>query len=211
MLHSNPYPLPMRLLVAAGVFASLLTSPIPASAAVTGSVMCSVESDHENYGPAGLFFKPYLNATPRRIRLLAQNYESACDGSNVSGAKAPITNVTFKLTAGLDDATCSVVAGTPQLKNAKITVRWQGTNPAGRLQTVATSKARIASAFYDSGTDVFTLVTEPIYNGAFAGQTATLRLGFDSYVDAFEAGCSPEGGFLAMSYGETNPSSLEVQ
>ena len=118
--------------------------------------------------------------------------------------------MTFKLTAGLDDATCSVVAGTPQLKNAKITVRWQGTNPAGRLQTVATSKARIASAFYDSGTDVFTLVTEPIYNGAFAGQTATLRLGFDSYVDAFEGGCTPEGGFLAMSYGETNPSSREV-
>jgi len=106
--------------------------------------MCSVESDHENYGPTGLFFKPYLNATPRRIHLLAQNYESACDGSNVSGAKTPITNVTFKLTAGVDDATCSVVAGTPQLKNAKITVRWQGTNSSGHLHTVATSKARIA-------------------------------------------------------------------
>jgi hypothetical protein len=203
--------LPLRWLTAAGVLAALATVPVSASAAVTGSITCSVESDHENYGPAGLFFKPYLNATPRNIGLLAQNYESACDDASVSGAKGPIVAATFKFRARLDDATCSALAGTPQLKNAKITVRWQGTNPAGRLKTIATSKARIASASYDTDTDVFTVVTAPIYNGAFAGQTATLRLGFDSYVESFEAGCSPEGGLLAMSYGDTNPSSLEVE
>lgn len=47
--------------------------------------------------------------------------------------------------------------------------------------------------------------------GAFAGRTATLRLGFDSYVDVLEAGCNPEGGFLGVAFGNTNPSSLEVQ
>ncbi len=191
--------------------ASLSALSTVAGAAVSGPITCSVENDDSKYGPVGLLFKPFLNAVPRNVGLKATNGASACDDSGVTGAKGPITTVEFKLTARLSDGTCAGLTGTPQLTNAKITVRWQGTNPTGRPKTVATSKARIASASYDSGTDVFTLVTEPIYRGAFAGQTATLRLGFDSYVDGLEAGCGTEGGFLGVAFGNTNPSSLEVQ
>ena len=80
-----------------------------------------------------------------------------------------------------------------------------------RPYAVVISRANLASASYDGSSDALILVTQPIATGAFRGATATLHLGFD-YATAFKEICDGHGSaFVAMPFGDTNPSSVDVQ
>lgn len=195
------------------VAAALTTSASAGNPPVTGALSCSISTDTEPYGPTGILFHPFLNATPRLVRLGGGNYDSSCDSSGATGGKAPIASVLFKLGGIMPDATCTQLTTTPSIEHGRVKLKFRGLNPAGRPMTVANAKADVVSTSYDSGTHTLTITTGPLTGHAFAGATATLHLGFDanSYVDAIEAGCSPGGGFLGVGFGETNPSTLDVQ
>ena len=195
--------------------AAVLTILLPAAALggspPTGTIACAIVSEHSQTHPSGLLFHPYINAVSRMITVKAKNVDSvSCDATNVTGGKFPITAVRFDLSAKFPDGNCAAFTSAPALERGQIKVRWLGPNSQDLLRTVATSKATIATATYDSGSHALILTTAPL-DGAFAGTTATLHLGFDDYIAGVEAGCSETGGLLGLAFGDPNPSSIDVQ
>jgi len=201
--------------VAATLLAGALTSVAAAeNSPVTGTISCSVASFLSSArGPGGIRFHPFIDANPRLVHLGGGNDESSCDNSGVTGGKAPITEVLFKLSGVMPDGTCAQLTTTPSFKNARVKFQFRGINSAGRAMTVTNAHADVVMTSYDSGSHTLTITTEPLKGRGFAGATATLHLGFDpnSGIDFVEAGCSSTTGTIALSFGEMNPSTLDVQ
>ena len=199
--------------VAMGVLANTLPTPASAGAPPpAGTIGCSVFSVASSR-PTGILFHPPINDVPRTIRIKATNNGSSCDNSLVTGGKVPITGVAIKFTARMSDGTCGTLTSpTPPLENARLTLKWRGVTPTGHFVTVATSRAKILEASYDPDNDhALFLETEPLTGNAFVGSTLCLSLGFDDFVEVFEAGCPSASGFASQGFGNTNPASLDVQ
>jgi hypothetical protein len=198
----------------AALAALVLSGPRLAGAAssATGTITCSVFSDLNHGQPKGILYRPFINATPRSVRIVATNVGSSCDNSDVSGGKAPITGLQFKLTAHMTDGTCGALTSpNPPFENARITLKWRGLNAANHFTTVATSRARIASVSYDTGTHAFALTTEPLTGNAFVGKTLSFHLGIEEVTADLEAGCAPVNGYVGTPFGNTNSATLAVQ
>lgn len=177
----------------------------------SGTISCAMASDCSKAQPCGLSLLPYMNAEPRSTTVKVRKNDSlSCDATNVVGGKGPITVARLDLTAKLPHGSCAAFTSGPALQRGKVKVQWRGPNPAGRLWTVANSQATIATATYDADSHAL-LVTTPPLRGAFSGTTLTLRLGFDAYIDVVEAGCENASGFLGLSFGDPNPSTLDVE
>jgi hypothetical protein len=171
-----------------------------------------VFSDLNQRQPKGLLYRPFINAVPRRVRIVATNVGSSCDNSDVTGGKAPITGLQFKLTARMTDGTCgALTSAAPPFENARITLRWRGLNASNRFTTVATSRARIASVAYDTGTHAFEITTEPMTGNAFVGKTLSFHFGIEQVTADLEAGCDSVNGYVATPFGNMNSATLEVQ
>jgi hypothetical protein len=206
--------------IVATVAATLLAGALASSASagtppVAGTISCSVATYVSAHGPDAIFFHPSLfGGTPRVVHLAGGNDESSCDNSGVTGGKAPITEVLFKLSGAMPDATCTQFITMPSFKNARVKLRFRGQNPkALNVITVANAQGDVATTTYDSGSHTLTITTGPLKGRGFAGATATLHLGFDpnTPIDFVEAGCTPDIGVIGLSFGEMNPSTLDVQ
>ena len=205
--------------IVATVAAALLVGAFTSSASagnppVTGTISCSVATYISAHGPEAILFHPFLKGTPRLVHLAGGNDESSCDNSGVAGGKAPIREVLFKLSGVMPDATCTQLTTTPSFKNARVKLKFRGMNPTAlNVITVANAQGNVATTSYDSGSHTLTITTGPLKGSGFVGATATLHLGFDANtpIDFVEAGCTPDTGVFGLSFGEMNPSTLEVQ
>jgi hypothetical protein len=163
----------MRRTILLLAFALLAITGAPAVAAspVTGSISCTAEGTMP-------FSPPYLpeelaQPNTRSMGVRVATGTSTCDDSAVVGAKGAITRVDMRLNGRLGaDTSCADFFDTVAL-TGKVKIRWQSTRLTGRPFTIAKSKATVASTTYDSGTESFVIVTDPISNGAFAGSTVT--------------------------------------
>jgi hypothetical protein len=193
-----------------------LVTALPLTAAAsnpqpTGTISCSIVGPASSAPAKGITFRPFIDADPRSVRIGVTNLASTCDDSGVTGAKAPIVHVVARFTSKMLHGTCAELTTAPVFDGGHVRLKWQGVNPAGHTFTVASSRATLANASYDGSSDALILVTQPIATGAFRGATATLHLGFD-YATAFKEICDGHGSaFAAMPFGETNPSSVDVQ
>jgi hypothetical protein len=179
----------------------------------SGTVTCAIASSEPvAFEKVGFVFRPFLSNDPTRIASRASNGESSCDSSGVIGSSLPIDEVRMKLSGRLLDATCSSFFSTsPTIVHGKILLQWRGTNPAGGSMTVGVSKATTSSASYDSGSGVLTIVTDAIA-GAFAGEVATVQLGFDGDLSFYAAVCDNEAASIRyIEFGHTNTSTISVQ
>lgn len=198
--------------IIAGFIATAASTAATAAAPPTGTIPCAVVSGTSATRPEGILFHPFVNAVPRTLQIVAKNIGSSCDNAAVVGGKAPITGVALKMTARMPEGTCAnLTSATPTFETGFVMLKWQGLNPAGRSVTVSTSRARIATASYDTDAHTLNVTTEPSTGPAFAGKTITLHLGFDYATAFFEAGCAELGGFVAQGFGNVVPSSLDVQ
>ncbi len=201
---------PTTASIVALLIGGTMAMPAPAGAAAqpTGTISCSIAGPASVQDPKhAIFFRPAISSTARGVRLVAVNGSSACDDSGVTGDALPITTVALKFSGKLLSATCGSLTSAPEFASGHVTVRWQGLNPEGRKRTVAASRAKLASASYDAGTNALTLVMQPIASGAFVGGTITLALGFDIDAATFNANC---GVYVAMPFGVANPSIVGV-
>ncbi len=125
---------------------------------------------------------------------------TGCDGSDVMGARAPITAALVSLKGRtIEGETCTDFLGTLVLEKPKLRVTWRGATVAGRMRTVASSRAAIASAVYDGDAQLLVFVTEPIAAGAFRGSVVTFRVSLPS---SFASNCGgPPSGFDYMTIG----------
>jgi len=178
----------------------------------TGTISCSIASGDEHSWPyTGFEFHPGLTGIPKTQTARVTDTQSSCDNSGITGGSAPITEVSFRLTGKLREATCaSFFSSASTLDKGKIKIRWVGLNPAGNRMTVATSKATVASASYDDGTDTMTIVTDPIDTGAFVDQVATLHLAFQGDLDLYSS-CIDENMTVRYAIYGGELSTLEVQ
>lgn len=201
----------LHRVIAAAAFTMLVPGVAIAAPPPSGTISCAIASDCSEMQPCGLLLYPYMDEEARRITVKVKGNESlSCDATNVVGGKGPITIARLDLTAKLPDGNCVAFTSGPALERGRIKVQWRGPTSAGRVRTVATSKADIATATYDIGSHALILTTTAL-EGAFAGTTLTLHFGFDAYIDTVEAGCGNASGFLGLSFGDPNPSTLEVQ
>jgi hypothetical protein len=196
-------------------FAVLVIALSPAIGAAfssppTGSLSCSVFSELSTTHPAGILFHPYIDAVPRLLRVKAANVGSTCDNSGVTGGRAPITGVAFKLSGRMEDATCGTFTAMPSFKNGWVKVKWRGLNAANHPTTVASSRARIVSSSYDSGSHALIVTTEPLIGAGFTNEVVVLHLGIAEAVDYIESGCNGSG-LLGFAFGNSNAATLEVQ
>ena len=198
--------------IAVGLLIGMLPTPTIAGPPPTGTISCSVAAAGSTTKPTGFFFSPYMNADPRNLRVRAKNLTSTCDASGVVGGKAPIVGVELKFSARMINGSCASFISAPEFQKGQVKLRWLGLNPSGRPMTVGVSSVKLASASYDSGSKAVILITQPIAKGAFAGATASLHLGLD-YPEVFESQCDVGGvgGYVAMPFGELNPSTVDVQ
>jgi hypothetical protein len=144
------------------------------------------------------------------VRIKATNTDSSCDDSGVTGIPTDISNVAVKFTAKLPNGTCADLTGTPQFEHGRVKVKWQRVSPSGRLSTVAVSKALLATASFDSGSNALILATQPIAKGGFVGATMTLHLGIDADAATFNETCT-HAQSVGLSFGQTNSSSIDAQ
>lgn len=202
-----------RLVLASLAVGTIATTASAGAPPPNGAISCSVFSDQNAGQPKGLLFHPFINAVPRTVKLAGTNVGSACDNTDVTGGKLPITGVQIKFTARMADGTCgTLTSAAPVFENARIKFKWRGLNPANHYVTVSNGWARIATASYDTGTHALNLTTEPITGRAFEGKTATVHLTFDNPPSSdFEAGCGPTGGYLATSFGNDAPATIDVE
>ena len=180
--------LPSLLLVA-------VAARTEAASTLVGATSCDLQGRMD--------FRPYLplTATAKRVRVKAKTDTLVCDGSAVSGGRAPLgaARVLFNglLPAGTD---CASFLGTVVFEKSKLTVKWRGVSQ-GRLLPIGVSTAAVASASYDQGS--FVIVTQPIADGSFAGSTMTMRLQLGD-VSEFTEYCNATTGavgFAAFVFG----------
>jgi hypothetical protein len=195
---------------AASVAAALLAMAFPTCAsagnpALTGTISCTVEGTQPGHN-LGFIFRPSLGSVPRRVHIAARNDESACDGAGVTGGP-PIGSVELKFAGKLLEGTCAEFTDTAQYVNARVKLKWLAADTGKK---VAVSRAALASASFDGPSNAVVLTTAPITFGAFAGETATLRLGLVLDAATMNADCSSEA-FVGMAFGIGHPATVDVQ
>jgi hypothetical protein len=196
--------------IAIGVLMGLPLTAAAAGPQPTGTISCSIVAPASSAPNKGVTFRPFIDADPRVIRIGAVNLDSSCDDSGVTGATTPIVHVAVRFNGKMRNGTCAELTTAPVFDRGQVRLKWQGVNPAGHTFTVASSRAKLGSASYDSGSGALILVTQPLI-GAFPAGTATVHLGFD-FAAEFKQICDAHGsGFVAMPFGETNPSTVQVQ
>jgi len=147
---------------------------------------------------------------PRASKIkLKRAITNGCDTSGVTGGRFPITAAHVSLDGRTEDGeTCGDFLGTLDLQKSKVTVKWRGFNNYARPLTIATSKATIASAVYDPGSERLVIVTNPVAKGAFAGSTVTLRV---SFPETFEGNCTTiDASYAWFEIGSDGTSTIEV-
>jgi hypothetical protein len=193
------------ILITAGPRHAVAGSP------VTGTVSCTALG----FMAFGSPYLPTMNAEPliRPLPFKTTNDSSTCDGSAVAGGKAEISTVDVRLSGKLGaDTSCASFLDTVSI-TGKVKLRWRGVQPrfgfSARNVTVGTSKATIASATYDGGTDSLVLVTNPI-KGAFTNSTVTMHIlmGGATYADLCANNAFRLTGFR---FGVDNPLQIDVQ
>jgi hypothetical protein len=167
-------------LLVSGLVASSNAGPPP-----TGTVSCTGVQGKLAFGSVGL---ETVNSTapPHATKLqLKEASAIICDNSGVTGGRFPITAVFVSLDGRtVEGETCGdFLGGTLDLAKGKLKVKWRGDNNYGRVQTIASSKATVASVTYDSGSEKVVIVTNPIVRGAFAGSTMTYRMSLPSNLE----------------------------
>lgn len=154
-------------------------------------------------------FGPYLPLVPspsgRTVRVKGKLRSSTCDGTDVTGGRAPlrIANVTLRgiMPAGTD---CASLLDSVAFAKSTVTVKWQGLNDAGNFASLGASKATIASASFDSGSERFRIVTAPIAKGAFAGSTVSIAFPLGDvteYTRICNLVLENGGGFSSFNWG----------
>jgi hypothetical protein len=196
---------------AAALIAAVVVSAASAAfAQATGTISCSLVGAHTDQGH-GIAFRPFIGSDPRSVRVRATNTDSACDDSGVSGAKRPMQAVAAKFIGKMLDTTCANFTSAPQFTaKASVKVRWQYVGAYGRRHTSGASKALLASAAFDGGSNALVLTTAPISRGDFLGETMTLHLGIDTDAASFNSECV-NADIVGLSFGQLNPSSIDVQ
>ena len=191
--------------VVAGTF-----QEVAASDPVTGTISCVAEGE--------LFYRnPYL-PTPlgepltTSMRVVGRTeFAAPCDVSGVSGGKTEIIGAEARFNGKLGSGTtCESFLGTLDL-TGNVKLRWRGGNAQRHYVTVGTSKATVASAAFDSATESWVVVTNPIARGAFAGSTVTMR--FHMYDAAsYEETCTTNTfRFTGWRATAENPWTIDVQ
>jgi hypothetical protein len=209
MCRSIPSFLALSLMLSLVATSSVSAGPPP-----TGTVSCAV-AGQLSFGFKGL--PTAINTDPPRTTMMKiKDAEgNLCDASGVTGGRFPITGALVSLRGRLvEGETCADFFGTLDFKKTKLGVKWRGLNAYGRLQTVASSKATVVSAVYDSGSEKVVIVTEPIARGAFAGSTLTFRLGVGADANgpaSFEDNCNDvDGAFSRVAFGGDGTTTIAV-
>ena len=175
----------------------------------SGTITCVVHGDVDQGGGRWrLRFSPWLTSTPnpRRTRI-DTILKGTCDGSGVSGATAPITNVKAYLVGKLPaGSSCSTLPTAMAVDQLRIRIIWQTTDGISPPHKVATSTAKLGSAQWDGGLAGPVFTNGPL-KGAFGGSTSTLKLSMD-YPQAFGSGCT--GPLDGDAYGDDGNSSLTI-
>jgi hypothetical protein len=170
----------------------------------SGTISCAVTGRY-------YFFRPYLPTVPagpgtRAIRTkIIRVPGTACDNAGVTGGRAPISAAEVSLSGRLAaGTTCADFLTSLTFEKARIKVAWQRFRPDGHRANVATSKAVVASATYDAGSEDMVIVTQPVAKGAFAGSTLTLHLGVGDPV-AFDDQCNTlDASYTGLFFGDDN-------
>ncbi len=201
----------MRLTIVALATLALVAGAshrVAAADPVTGAISCVTEGE--------LFYRtPYLPGPlsaplTKPLHVRGKTESAVCDASGVSGGKFPILIVEGRLSGKLaPGASCESFLGTVPL-TGHVKLRWRG-NKLGTYVTVGTSKATVASAAFDGGTESWVLVTNPIKNGAFAGSIVTMRFHMYDAASFAESCATIPFRFTSWRATADNPWTIDVQ
>ena len=168
---------------------------------LTGTASCGTEGR--------FIFGPYLPlvTSPHdfNIRLKGKLQSGTCDGTGVTGGRAPLRKVTVSLRGIMPQGTdCESFLDSIAFSKSAVTVKWQGINDAGRTVALGSSKSTVESASYDSGAERFVITTAPIAKGAFLGSTLSIALplgDLPEYTRVCNLVLQGEGGFSTFNWG----------
>lgn len=182
-----------------------LAAPAPRRAVagpppLAGTASCALQGRIE--------FRPYLplvpNASGRPVRIKGKLPAVTCDGTGVTGGRAPLAHAAVALRGVMPEGTnCARFLDSVGIAKSVVSVRWTGSAP-GHTVPLGTSKATVASASFDSGAGAFVIVTTPIAKGAFVGSTLSLALPLGDIAE-YTRVCNLElpsaGGFSSFNWG----------
>jgi hypothetical protein len=185
----------------------LFAAPAGAASPVKGTATCSIAGDIR-FNANGLTNTP--SKSPVGIKINKPNRSASCDGSGVTGAKAPISAIALQLNGHLHKgSTCDGTWSSPQFDTTTLHVQWLGMKAGStKLKPVASSNGHAATVTYDAGTNAFDITSTPL-SGAFAGETLTLHLGLDTSAALIHTICT-NGGSKGSSFGVTNSATVSV-
>lgn len=197
-------------LVLASLAAITIATSVHAGPPPSGSITCPGLAGKLEFGAHGLP-TPFNIDHPQTTQLKISGAGSGvCDASGVVGGRGTIEQAHVSLRGRVvEGETCADFFDTLAVEKTKVAVRWLGVNAYGRLQTIATSKASVASAAYDDIAQKLVVTTAPIAHGAFAGSTITLRMGYDGM--GFESGCFDlNGAIIHVTFGADGTTTISV-
>ncbi len=143
-------------------------------------------------------FRPYLplveSPSGRTVRFKGKLPSVACDGGGVTGGRAPLDGSIVTLRGVMPEGTdCSSLLDAVGIQKGVVNVKWRGVD-AGRTVLLGTSKATVAGASFDSGSNSFVIVTAPIAKGAFTGSTLSIAMPLGDISEYMRICNLPDGG-----------------